>query len=365
MRPGHLLLVYGQDDPNEDVRERLALTASRSSHGRVLWVSAAPLADGLAALAEFLSAGAVTSAALVPADLPDERLWLAYEWWDAFVVDRNLISLLGEASGMWVQDPRFDTRELGVKILRPARSAHADDPGPRTTRQVETAREYAEAITADQPVLVNTTLAGVLEAPGAWFGDMADPRVGGAFALLVLSGARSESTDITLRSPAALRLKVGDSDASLPHHVRAGRLTVRGYGYSRGNASRMAEAHPDSFPESDGGMLLEALGERTSFGILLQIEVNIDPEIEIEEGSIFEQTSVNNVQTLATARSQRMTVDPGRFTALALPAWCLNSSLKAPSGQQVRPTPLVLINRGESQDEVWAERNSVLTGGAP
>jgi hypothetical protein len=87
--------------------------------------------------------------------------------------------------------------------------------------------------------------------------------------------------------------------------------------------------------------------------------------VEIEEGSIFEQTSVNNVQTLAAARRQQITVQPGAFVPLALPAWCLNQSLAAPGGEPVRPTPLVLANPGRSQDEVWAERERVLSGRMP
>jgi hypothetical protein len=217
----------------------------------------------------------------------------------------------------------------------------------------------------DQPVVASTTLAAVRRVPGEWFGELADSRVGGAFALLALSGARTTSVDITLRNPAALRLKVVDSDISLPGHVRAGRLTVRGHGYSSHNASAVAASVQAPDLEPSDGMMRAALGERTNYGILLEIEVNVDPEVEIEEGAIFEQVSVNDVQTLATVESHQMTVGLGRFAPLALPVWCLNSSLAAPAGQQVRPTPLVLITPGNSQGEVWAERDRVLKGGVP
>jgi hypothetical protein len=359
----HLLLVYLQSHADENIRKRLTLTSTRPSGRSVLWVCEAPPASVSAVLAEFLAAGVVISAALVPAAIPDERLWVAREWYGAFVVDRELVGLLGDMSGTWADDSHFDAAEFHALILRPARPARSVDPEPERAaapRHVETAREYAASIIDDRPVVASTTLAAVREALGDWFGELADPRLGGAYALLALSGVRSTSTNIRVGNPAALRLKVRDSDVSLPGHVRSGRLTVRGYGYSRNNADSVAALHP----ESADRMMLAALGERTDYGVLLTIEVNEDPEVEIDEGSIFEQVSVNDVQTLATVTPHRMTVGPGTFAPLALPVWCLNSSLKAPAGQQVRPTPLALITPGQSQKGVWAERNGVLTGDA-
>lgn len=362
MPSGHLLLVYFQAQADENIRQRLTLTSTRPSGRSVLWVCAAPPARVSAVLAEALAAGLVTSAALVPADIPDELLWVAREWYGAFVVDRELVGLLGDRSGTWTDDSGYGTAEFHALILRPAHPGPGDpEPQrPSAPRNVETAREYAASITDDRPVVASTTLAAVRRAPADWFGELADPRLGGAFALLALSGVRSVSTNIKLGNPAALRLQVRDSDVGLPSHVRSGRLTVQAYGYSRNNAGSVAALHP----ESADSTMLGALGERTNYGILLTIEVNEDPEVEIDDGSIFEQISVNDVQTLATAKAHRMTVGPGAFTPLALPAWCLNSSFKPPSGQPVRPTPLGLITPGQSQNGVWAERNSVLAGGA-
>jgi hypothetical protein len=357
----HLLLIYFRNDIDidEGIKERLALTGTRLSQGRVLWISVAPPADISATLAELLSRQVVTSAALVRADIAEERLWVAHEWFGAFVVDRDLVGLAGERSGIWIEDYSHDAGEFRVLILRPAHPASPDDSQEGALQQVETTREYATAITHGQSVVVDTTLAAVRRAMGDWFGDLADPRVGGAFALLALSDARSDSNGITLRSPAALGLKVALSDVSLSGHARAGRLAIRGYGYSDHNAQRVAAATP-GLPELAERVLLEALGGRTHYGILLEIEVNVDPEVEIGEGSLFEQVSLNDVQTLAAAEPRQMTVGVGRFAPLALPAWCLNKSLAPPAGQQVRPTPLVLNTPGQSQHEVWAERRSVL-----
>lgn len=360
MHPRYLLLVYLQQGIKRDINERLALTAARPSGNLMLWVSAAPPADVAPALAELLASGVVLSAALVSADIPDERLWVAHEWTGAFVVDRDLAELLGRASDTWVEDSSYQE----FRILRPRRLGRLDDAESWPSSHVETAREYASAIADGRAVQADTTLAAVRGAMGEWFGDLADPRVGGALALLALSGATSDSTAIALRSPAALRLRLAASAVSLPSHVRAGRLAVRGYGYSQDNAQAVAAAVPEMSLESAETVLREGLRERIPYGVLLMIEATVDPEVEIEEGSIFEQVSMNGVQTLAAAAPKRLTVRPGTFAPLAVPAWCLNSSLAAPAGEQVRPTPLALIAQGRSQDEVWAERRHVLAQSA-
>jgi hypothetical protein len=62
---------------------------------------------------------------------------------------------------------------------------------------------------------------------------------------------------------------------------------------------------------------------------------------------------------------RRLTVRPGTFAPVPVPAWCLNRSLAPPAGEPVRPTPLVLATPGRSQDEVWTVRQSVLAGETP
>jgi hypothetical protein len=299
-----LLLVYPQQGINPDIKERLALTATRPSGTLMLWVSEAPPADVATALAELLASGVVRSAALVPADIPDQRLWVAHEWSGAFVVDRDLAELLARTPDTWVEDSSYEE----FRILRPTRLGRLDDAESSSPWHVETAREYASAIADDRAVLADTTLAAIRGAMAEWFGDLADPRVGGAFALLALSGARSDSTATVLR---------------------------------------------------------EGFRERAPYGVLLVIEATVDPEVEIEEDSIFEQVSMNGVQTLTAAAPRRLTVRPGTFAPLAVPAWCLNSSLAAPAGEQVPPTPLALIVQDRSHDEVGAERRRVLARSAP
>ena len=127
----------------------------------MLWVCAAPPESVSAFLAEALTAGVVTSAALVPANIPDELLWVAREWYGAFVVDRALVGLLGDRSGTWADDSGYSTAAFGALILRPARPQPVD-PEPRRAsapKNVETASEYAASITDDRPVVASAALA--------------------------------------------------------------------------------------------------------------------------------------------------------------------------------------------------------------
>lgn len=354
----HVLLLYLGNGPTSDLHDRLALTSARSRGDRVVWVSAADPAEVSPALAELMAANVVSSAALVHADLPDERLWLAFEWPGTFVVERALMDLLGDERERWVAASEYDVADL--VLLRPRSSQKHLSREPGSLQWAGGAREYTDAIADGHAVAVEASLADVMENMGRWFGELADERVGGGFALLALSGATSGSDVVTLRSPAALGLRFAASELSPSSHTRAGRLEIRAFGFNRGSLgsvmSRLSNRSPDVTEEE----LRANLHGPASYGVLLGIDARVDPEVEIEEGSIFEQTSVNNVQTLAAAMPQQITVQPGAFVPLALPAWCLNQSLAAPGGEPVRPTPLVLADPGRSQSEVWAERVRVL-----
>jgi hypothetical protein len=357
------LLLYLGNGPASNLRERLALTSSRSLGDRVVWVSAADPAEISPALAELIALNVVASAALVHADLPDERLWLAFEWPGTFVVERALMDLLGDESERWVTAPGHDAADL--VLLRPRSSQEHLSREPDSLQWVGEATEYTNAITDGRAVAVAASLADVMEHMGRWFGELADEHVGGGLALLALSGATSRSDVVTLRSPAALGLRFAASELSPSSHTRAGRLEIRAFGFNHGSLGSVISHLSPGSPDVTEEELRANLHGPAAYGVLLEIAAKVDPEVEIEAGSIFEQTSVNNVQTLAAAMPQRITVQPGAFAPLALPAWCLNQSLAAPNGEPVRPTPLVLANPGRSQDEVWDERRRVLSGRMP
>jgi hypothetical protein len=359
MSSDYLLLISAGQDPGSEVKHDLMLTQRKNDRYQHLWTSGLPLAEAAPVIAACLRRQQILSAALVPADIQDDRLWVAHEWFGSFVVYETLTHLLGRISDLW--DYHSATDEL--LILRPKNLGTTAKDRVEQTHRIETAREYAQSITGRQPVVVHTTLSAIRREMEAWFGDLADPRLGGAMALLSLSGATTRSDEIDLRNPAALRLKLQDNDLRLSSHIRSGRLIVSAYGYSKHAARDVAEKIPEILRTEAERSISVTRAERSAYAVLLLIEAPVDPELEIDDGSIFEQESVNDVQTLAAATPRRLTVSPGTYMPLAFPAWCLNSSLAAPSGESVRPTPLALITTGSTQDEVWAERASAFTGG--
>jgi hypothetical protein len=87
----------------------------------------------------------------------------------------------------------------------------------------------------------------------------------------------------------------------------------------------------------------------------------VDPELYVPVGQVFEQESVNGVQTLAAASPGTVVVTPGRLEPFVIPAWCLNAELAPPSGEPVRATPLRARHSvTDSQDTVWGRRRSVM-----
>jgi len=75
---------------------------------------------------------------------------------------------------------------------------------------------------------------------------------------------------------------------------------------------------------------------------------------------VFEQTTLNDVQTLAAAEPRRMLVDPGPLVPIAVTAWCLNSNLAPPNGEPMNVTPLRYVSSSTHQQAIWAERNATI-----
>jgi hypothetical protein len=130
-------------------------------------------------------------------------------------------------------------------------------------------------------------------------------------------------------------------------HVRSGRIAARVL-WGAGTWG----VPPEWAPREEGGAARDAphrLGrsdltygkgqETAPYRVYLQLEAPVDPEVEIEVGTIFEQTSLNGVQTLATASSRQITVHPGYTASLLIDAWCLDRNLSPPSGEGVFGEP--------------------------
>lgn len=271
------------------------------------------------------------SAALLTPALAEESPWIATEWHGAFVVEESLLDLLADDARRW------SAKALGHRNLVILRPREHRVPGPR---HGETAAEYGASLDDDRPFVAHTTLDAVQRERRVWFGELNDPLVGGANALLSLSGATPSSTSILLRNPAALGLSRVAADSSLFAQRRGQRIFVQSVGAPR----------TQSWEDEIGA----------DYEVLLEISAPVDPEIEVDLGVVFEQSALNNVQTLAAAQSRRVVVPAGAMVPLGVPAWCLNRDLRAPGGEPVSITPFRIRVDESSQGAVWAERQRVL-----
>jgi len=195
--------------------------------------------------------------------------------------------------------------------------------------------------------------------------ELADERVGGAIAILALSGVvPSTRSPVVLRNPAALGLLRAGQRSTVSALSLPGRITVQAWGTSSDNPTRrLARPSPDYLrPESRAlttGLRTgkEATGAR--FGVLISVTAREELEVLVNTGLVFEQEAVSHQQNLAIAAGTIIKADTARPVARALPAWCLNRRSRPPRGERVRPTALIMpVTATMDQATVWnvAER---------
>jgi hypothetical protein len=195
------------------------------------------------------------------------------------------------------------------------------------------------------------------------FGPLAASRMGGSSALMALSGALPDHETVRLRNPASLDLDIitdTDSIACLTE-----RAAISAWSLGASSDTDISELDLEGFPDPDavrrGWRAAHRSGAGT-FWLVIQLAGDLDPPVAIPSGHIFEQRSVNGVQTLAATASYSVVVHAGQPATLVVPAWCLNQHLDPPSGQQLRPTMLRTRYRADTpQDDVWDDRNRVLS----
>jgi hypothetical protein len=361
-----ILLVSLGEDASLEIRHQLELEPliDSGSSPNSLWISYGHLPHKLAALRGLLRIGAIRSAALLPEVPPRDHLWIIEEWRGRLVINEDLLPILEEQRG-WKIESR--NKRFNLLILSPGNTEEKRSQ----VQEVESPEEYERFLFSERPVFARLGMAA-LESPRAWrewFGELAEPEIGGAVALLALSGARPDSSEILLRNPAALGLKViRDDPSTLSTYCRRKKLEVVAYGGSWGKFEQQTMAFEQEFSRrrhhdypmeeimgQAHGELLHAhrSSQGTNYFILLGVEAIDDPEVVIPTGAIFEQSSLNGVQTLAAANPRKFQIDVGQFLPIALPAWCLNRSLSPPAGEPVRPTPLVYPGGGGGQGAVW------------
>ncbi|SOB81375.1 hypothetical protein [Streptomyces sp. 1331.2] len=356
-----VFLICFVDEPLPSDLERFQLEGSVPGPGEhPLWMSYGPPAELGRLLFDALLSERVRSAAFLPGIPPEDLRWLATEWWGALVIHLDLVDLLGSMIGIgWHQT---DTNEnLRIAVLRPQRERpEGEQHKPPVRVLAGTASAYLEELFSDLPAVMHVRLSEVGQDLSSWFGDLADPDVGGAIALLTLSGACQGSDDLVLRNPAALGLVCEYPEDSLAAYRRDASLHVSGV------ATTLREAH-DHVAElrasaDDWAHELRGLSGAdcaANYVALLELTARRDPEIVIGEGTVLEQTAITGAQTLSVARTRSVTVNADDIIPVALPAWCLNATLRAPGGEPVRPTPL-RFSAGSSQSEVWETISDLL-----
>lgn len=297
--------------------------------------------------------GRVRSAAVL-ADLPGpEEQWVVYEWWGSLVVEVDVEITWPHEHPGWDQQLFDGVRQL-VVFKPPVAPAPANGP----TFQVESISEFRAALDGNLAAAIEMPYRPGLAEDQALFGSYAEPRVGGAVALLMLSDAQPGDRRVRLRSPAALGLTVIDPADSVYNHRREGRIRATSRGLS-GARNSMSAFQDFELPEV---LYKKYQALRSDYVVALELEALVDPTIVIPVGQVFEQHDVCSVQTLAVRQPVSVLVTPGRLEPLVLPAWCLNNRLAGPSGEPMRATPFRVNYPSEAtQSEVWDDRARVLS----
>jgi hypothetical protein len=349
----HALIVAFGEEPSSPLAEELGLRGPIVTEPLPVWRVGRPVEEVAKALAAAVFEGAALGAALVPeASLP-ESAWLAFEWRGALVIDPELGYGRDFLAPHWYEKEGEGYDQ--IRLLRP-------QPPPCEPRDVQgpefagSPREFRSALAGERPVAIEASPEALLADAAEWFGDFADPRLGGAMAIMTLSGARSANQPFLLRNPAALGLTVLEGPSHAARASEAGLVAVRAWGFSWGSLDP-AEL-PTRIPKDQLDQALQApRTNRAGYGVLLEIDAAVDPEIELEDGTVLEQNGLTGVQTLAAAERRSVTVDAGELRPLVASAWCLNRDLSPPKGEAIRPTPLKLARRYASQGDVWSERD--------
>lgn len=383
------VIVYAFDDPPEaSVSEALQLADRlqlvRGEEHPDLWISWSGFHEIEPALADALAAAKLRSAALLPTVPPPQDRWLLTNWRGQLAVHGSIASHLDPR--FWTATDRYDLIDLRTFAPSaggpPATTASpAGGQAAQRAEWVQTTAEYRASLDTSRPTLITAPAEQITSRMRDWFGDLADDRVGGAIAVLAMSGvrrSRSTQSQIVLRNPAALGLQRVTGRTTLATHVRTGTISARAWGTSSDDPTRgrrrlrvWRSRSRVRTREEARSLTAELAAARhmtgARYGVLLELTAVTDAELLIGTGLVFEQEELNGVQNLAIAAGAIKQVEAGRPVTTALAAWCLNRLLIPPSGQSVRPTALVLpLAAGADQDAVWtiAERSLASFGGA-
>ncbi len=277
-----------------------------------------------------LADGRIHGAALVSAPLPQERLWFAAEWGGVLVADTAAAEPLARLADILA--PAKSHMDLDLRIFRPRtlpdRYAAADD---------------------------------VLADPARFYGDLADPDLGGANVLFAAgrdaAQERGLSGEILIGEPEDFGFIRDTGEHSVVAWRRRSIIDVKAFGFRLGEHElvrqffaehRVEDAHESLYRDTE-----DWRSQDLHFGVAMILIGLEDPPVVIPSGSVYQQPQMGApMQNLAVAQPASPMVAAGATVPLILPAWCLNQTLSPPAGP-LSPTPLVAAGAAGSQGEVW------------
>lgn len=323
-------------------------SASEFSHlsGYDIWSISLPISQFLDQVRALLAERTLVSACIFSKPPPEGKEWLFFEWHGRLLIDLDLVDEILSGAGGWKKTQVSE--ELNIAVFEPA-----DFPVSDFSTQAAHYRELLESGEQGEVILRREWL-DTKDARKRLFGQYADPKVGGAIALLSLSGAaKPDAHEFALRTPAALGLDIDTSSESIVAVPIRDKFTIRCLGCSDLSDLKGAEDFETSFDRWTNLYEKSRNSLPTSFFLALELDATVDPTIAIRRGVVFEQQTLVAIQTLAAAGDERTIVEPGEVKPLIIPAYCLNADLRPPHGQPMRPTPFVYRKATGTQDEVW------------
>jgi hypothetical protein len=314
-----------------------------------IWVINSPVTEALGQLRTLLLEQVLISACILSKPPPAGKEWVFFEWFGQLIVGLDLVHQALRDSSDWERTQVDDA--LKIAIFRPIAAPAADfrEQATRYRRLLEDNNEGQ--------IVVRRELALVAENREMLFGQYADPEIGGAIALLSLSGAlNSDAEKLVLRTPKSLDLKIDFSEESLAARSVRAAVSVRCYGFSHLSDLTRTEGLKTSHTRW-AELYEKSLGSfPAQYFVALELDASVDPTIVIQRGAVFEQQSLVATQTLAATGDSSTIVSAGEVKPLIIPTYCLNSNLAPPCGEPLRPTPFVYGRASGTQQEVWQAR---------
>ncbi|HEX4197453.1 MAG TPA: hypothetical protein VHZ26_08425 [Caulobacteraceae bacterium] len=291
-----------------------------------------------------IRSGALRSAALVTEALSNDDLWIACEWWGKLVADVAQADQLNELGAQLEYEHAAAGRTVLIFLPPDPKGAGISnqDLSPIRTRRVST--------------------QSVLKDPSAFYGDLADPIVGGANALFAAGEEAASirgigSNHVLVGAPEAFGFEVDPGATSVTAWRQKGVIAVEAVGFSLGDWDKpveLATVHGVAEGVAEQWKFLpDWTAAGFQFGLAIVLKGLADPPVVIPMGSVYQQPVMGaQAQNLAAAQSVNAMVAAGATVPVVLPAYCLNPFFAPPSGPMT-PTALVYTAATGTQSAIW------------